>query len=283
MTTVTQYTDPLCTWCWGAEPIVRRLEEVYRGQIEMDFVMGGLVETFDDFYDAANDIGSPEDVKDHWVEARQKHGMPMDTKIFDQNPADSTYPACIAYEAAEFQSKEKAHEYLRRMREAYMTECTSTEERENLVELAGEVGLDTDAFTDALDDGSAEEAFEEDLREMRQAGARGFPSFHIEGPQGEVMARGFQRFQQLSKLVERADPSITAKDPRPIPEFVEAHEYVATQEVAEVYQMTKADARERLLELDEEGEIQAVELNSGYFWQPPGGVEGATCDRSGGC
>ena len=33
-----QYTDPYCTWCWGTEPILRKVEEVFGGNdVEPDF------------------------------------------------------------------------------------------------------------------------------------------------------------------------------------------------------------------------------------------------------
>jgi predicted DsbA family dithiol-disulfide isomerase len=28
-----EFTDPVCTWCWGSEPILRKLETYYGGAI----------------------------------------------------------------------------------------------------------------------------------------------------------------------------------------------------------------------------------------------------------
>ena len=40
---LTQYTDPYCTWCWGSEPIIRKIEESFGDQVRTRYVMGGLV------------------------------------------------------------------------------------------------------------------------------------------------------------------------------------------------------------------------------------------------
>jgi len=40
---IIEYTDPYCTWCWGSEPVLRKLEYVYGGQLVVGYRMGGLV------------------------------------------------------------------------------------------------------------------------------------------------------------------------------------------------------------------------------------------------
>ncbi|WP_194165829.1 DsbA family protein [Shewanella sp. YLB-07] len=50
------FTDPYCTWCWGSEPILRKIQEVYAGQVKISYIMGGLVEDIGNFSDPANGI-----------------------------------------------------------------------------------------------------------------------------------------------------------------------------------------------------------------------------------
>ncbi len=38
---ITGFTDPYCTWCWGSEPILRKIREVYGAQVSIGFIMGG--------------------------------------------------------------------------------------------------------------------------------------------------------------------------------------------------------------------------------------------------
>ncbi|MBE3066363.1 MAG: DsbA family protein [Chloroflexi bacterium] len=66
------YTDPYCTWCWGSEPVLHKIMEVYGGQVRLKSVMGGLVEDAAHFKDPLNHIGGPQmaaQVAQHWREA----------------------------------------------------------------------------------------------------------------------------------------------------------------------------------------------------------------------
>ncbi|MBX0324372.1 DsbA family protein [Halomicroarcula sp. F13] len=264
--TLTQFTDPMCTWCWGSEPIIRHLETVYGDQLELRFVMGGLIEDFDEFYDAANDISEPSEVAPHWREASEHHGMPVDTTIFDEDPAKSTYPASIAYVAARQQSRDKGHRYLRRLREAFATEVRNVNRRDEQLEIARSVGLDVPAFTTAVEDGSALEEFREDLEETRQSGVRAFPTYHVKGPDGERRVSGFQPFERLDAELRAIAPSLERAELPQIREFIDRYDSVATQEVAEVYDLSYGETRQVLESLVDESDIEGEKRGNGYLW-----------------
>jgi len=104
--------------------------------------MGGLVKDIRDFRDQANDIGgdpekSNEQIARHWLEASERHHMPVRTEGFRLFSAEtfSTYPQNIAYKAVELDDPELALRYLRRMREASAAEARETGRREVLIEL----------------------------------------------------------------------------------------------------------------------------------------------------
>ncbi|MDS0477223.1 DsbA family protein [Natrinema sp. 1APR25-10V2] len=264
--TITQYTDPMCTWCWGSEPIIRRLRTVLGDQIRIRYVMGGLVEDFDEFYDPVNDIAEPSDVAPHWIEASEHHGMPVDVTIFETDPAQSTYPASRAFTAARQQGAELAHRYLRRLREAYITQVRNVNDREEQVKLADAVGLDVDAFTTALDNGTAQAAFEDDLSRTRDAGVRSFPTYHIDGPAGEQRASGFTSFEELLTALMSVDPTLERSSLPPIRRFIAEYGPVATREVAEVYELDDGKARQALESLVDDGTIRRESRGNGFFW-----------------
>ncbi|SDY39301.1 DsbA family oxidoreductase [Halopenitus persicus] len=269
--TITQFTDPMCTWCWGSEPIIRRLRTVLGNQVEIRYVMGGLVQDFDEFYDAANDIVEPSDVAPHWEEASQHHGMPVDTQIFEADPAQSTYPASKAFVAARQQDTELAHRYLRRLREGYTTQVRNVNHREEQVKIAESVGLDVDDFTTALDNGTAQAAFEKDLSRTRQAGVRAFPTYHIKGPAGENQVSGFQSFEELVAALKTVAPTLEQSSTPPVPQFIAEYEPVATREVAEVYEFDDGKARQVLESFADDGSIRREARGNGFFWYSKNG------------
>jgi len=264
--TITQYTDPMCTWCWGSEPVVRHLRATYGEQIQFEYVMGGLVEEFETFYDAANDISQPSDVAPHWESASEVHGMPVDTLIFETDPAESTYPASVAFVAARQQDRRDAQRYLRALREAYATEARNVSRREEQVALAERVGIDVTAFEQALDDGTAREQFESDLARTREAGVRAFPTYRVSGPEGERVAAGFQSYDQLRAALDAVAPSAAPADPPSVREFVGEFGPVATQEVAETCEIARGKAGQVLRSLHDEGAVGRDPRGNGVFW-----------------
>lgn len=269
--TITQFTDPMCTWCWGSEPVIRRLRAVFGDQIRIRYVVGGLVDDFDEFYDAANDISEPSDVAPHWLEASEHHGMPVDTTVFETDPAQSTYPASKAFTAARQQETELAHRYLRRLREAYATQVRNVNDREVQVDLAESVGLDVDDFTAALDNGTARAAFEDDLSRTHDAGIRAFPTYHVEGPAGERRASGFRSSDELLAAVTTVAPVLKQTSPPPMRRFVAEYGPVATREVAEVYELDDGKARQVLESLADDGTVDRESRGNGFFWHSKAG------------
>ena len=160
---IISFTDPYCTWCWGSEPVLRKIEEVYGEQVSINYVMGGLVEDIRNFSDPGAGIGGDgwyRQVAEHWADASNHHKMPVDVEVYSDIKDDvfSTYPACIAFEAAKLQSQDVAKLYLRRLREAAAAERLAIQHSDVQAALAEEVGLDRDTFLEDMQNGKAENA-----------------------------------------------------------------------------------------------------------------------------
>jgi len=274
---IIEYTDPYCTWCWGSEPILRKIKELYGSQIKITFKMGGLVEDIENFYDPLNRIGGEnmfEQVAEHWEEASKRHGMPVDSRVFQDLKGEfrSTYPANIAYKAAQMQNQKLADKFLRRMREAAAAERRAIHRVEVQVELAKEVGLDAESFIRALESSEAEKAFREDLKECRELGIRGFPTFYIRNRRGEgVFLTGYQRFEAFRRVFKSLAGNaltenylVATKDS--ILRFVEKYGKVTTTEVATVFDIGNEKAEEILQALEKTGEITCEKAGNGCFW-----------------
>jgi putative protein-disulfide isomerase len=87
MIEIIEFTDPVCTWCWGSEPVLRKLETRFGEQVKISYIMGGLVKDITSFYDSHNDIGGDPDrsnknIARHWVDASERHGMPVKSEGF---------------------------------------------------------------------------------------------------------------------------------------------------------------------------------------------------------
>ncbi|MHB9150927.1 MAG: DsbA family oxidoreductase [Thermoleophilia bacterium] len=287
------FTDPVCTWCWGSEPVLRKVETWYDNSVLIRYVMGGLVEDITAFYDAANDIGGdPErsnvQIASHWLEASARHGMPVKTEGFRLFTAEttSTYPQNIAFKAAELTNPGLASRYLRRIREASAAEGRETGRPEVLIELASEVGLDVADFLGHFSDGSAEEAFREDLGTTRRYRVRGFPTFLFQYRDKELMLRGHQDFRAVQAVIDTlTGGTLHPQAPEPTAQnvlaFLQKYGRAAPVEVTTVFDLSPGEYEGIVGDLEAEDRVRRVPAGNGYFLEPSAG---ASCDvESGTC
>ncbi len=272
---ITQYTDPYCTWCWGSEPIMRKIEAIYGDQIKISFVMGGLVENFDTFFDSQNNIGGPEkfqQVAAHWAEASKRHGQPVENQLFLELKGDfrSTYQACIAYKAAQMLDKDLADKYLRRLREATSAEGKFIHKTEVQVELAEEIGFNREEFVQAIESGEAEKKFLEDIKLSRSFGIHGFPTFYMKNRDGKGMfLRGWQQYQTFEEVFKKLTNDSLKKDTYQLKEedilrFIRKYDKVSTQEVATLLDIERFIAYEYLNKLRS---VISIKAGNDYFWE----------------
>jgi predicted DsbA family dithiol-disulfide isomerase len=90
---------------------------------------------------------------------------------------------------------------LERLYRAYFTEQRSLFDRESLVNLAGETGVDESEARQALEDGRFSDAVAKDLNDARQIGVTGVPFFVVDG---RYAVSGAQSPDVFSQLLTRA-------------------------------------------------------------------------------
>lgn len=282
----TEFTDPICTWCWGSEPLIRTLETRYK-DLEVRYVMGGLVRNIKEFMDTSNGIGgedverSNRQIAAHWMEASQRHGMPVDPEkfhLFEEGHL-SGYPQNIAYKAAQMEDEGKAKRLLRRLREATMLEGRQTNKLEVLMGLAIECGLDLGKFVERMTDGTAEKAFEEDLYLTRQYEVRGFPTYLIEYGDSPLLIRGFMKYDTARAAIQglsggTIQESLPEKTLERALEFIRRYESVVPVELLSAFDYNEEELQVTLEKLREQGAIVIEKAGNGYMIRP---METAGC------
>ena len=280
---VTNFTDPLCTWCWGLEPVFRKLETHFPDKIEFRYVMGGLVENIEEKWDPANGIGHADitrinrQIEAHWKDASRRHGMPVKGTGFTlfSREYPSTYPQNIAYKAAQMVDGKKADRFLRRMREASAAEYLMTSHPDVLDRLAMEAGLDINQFHRHLQDGSAEKAFKEDLKITMAFGVTGFPTSLVSYGDRQILLRGYNDYHTFVKVIGMAsDGKVTpvanpSFDDEAMLEFIKNHGRLALVELNEAFDfpdMKSADAW--VQKMKHKGKVKINPVGESYFIEP---------------
>ena len=277
---IIEFTDPVCTWCWGSEPVLRTLEARYADRVKIGFIMGGLVKDITAFYDSHNEIGgdpelSNQSIAAHWLEASERHGMPVKVEGFKLFTKDqpSTYPQNIAYKAAQMQDEVKADRFLRRMREASAAEALQTNLTEVLVELASEVGLDIGRFLEDFTGGKAKTAFEEDLYTTAQFRAHGFPTFLVKFGEKSMLLRGYQNYNTFNAVINQLTNG-EIQEMKPLPtednvlEFINKNGSLAPVEIKMPFDLSDAELDKIINSLQEKKLVAKREAGNGYFIFP---------------
>jgi len=253
---------------------MRKIKAIYGDQVKISFVMGGLVENFDTFFDSQNNIGGPqmfEQVAAHWEEASGRHGQPVHNQVSFDLKGDfrSTYQASIAYKAAQLQDQELADKYLRRLREATSAERKFIHKIKVQVELAEEIGLNKERFVQAIESGEAKKKFLEDIKLSRSMGIHGFPTFQVNNRDGTGMfLSGWQRYQAFERVFDKLAGDLLKKDTYLLKEedilkFIGKYKKVSTQEVATLLDIEKHTAYEYLNKLKS---VKSLKAGNDYFW-----------------
>lgn len=287
---IIEFTDPVCTWCWGSEPVLRKLETRFGEQVKISFVMAGLVKDITSFYDRYNDIGgdparSNANIAKHWLEASKRHGMPVQSegfKLFSREHP-SSYPQNIAYKAAQIQDQVLANKFLRRIREASAAEAKLTNSTEVLVELASEIGLDVARFLEDFSRGAAQKAFVEDLAITVQYRAHGYPTFLVRFGEKETLLRGYRSYEDFKAVIEYLtngtilERSIPASE-EAIMAFIRTYDSVAPIEIKMTFDLTDVELKSTVDSLLTQQMITRREAGNGYFVSPK--ISSTACDTA---
>jgi predicted DsbA family dithiol-disulfide isomerase len=214
---VEYFTDPLCCWSWAFEPQWRALCRQAGTALRWRLRLGGLVATWVNYTDPINSICRPSQMAPLWFHVSQLFSVPLDEKIWLEDPPPSSYPACAAVKAAELQSPQAADLYLLRLRKAVTLERRNIARREELLRLATDLGaqepdlFDAERFAQQLHGPAALELFREDLQRTSYLGIDRFPTLVMRriGEQAGIQVKGYRPYEVLQSAFDQLAGSAT--------------------------------------------------------------------------
>lgn len=260
------FTDPICSFCWGIEPQLRKLKLEYGRYVDIEYHMGGLLPSWDGFNGGG--ISKPADVAHHWDEVSAYIDMPVDGNVWLEDPLPSSYPPSIAFKAAQMQDEEKAIVFLRRLREMVFLEKKNITRWEHIAAAAHDAELDTARLQEDIK-GKAIQLFEADLQIAKQAGVRGFPTIHLVNDKKEkVVLSGYKPYKELSAAVLKLHPAAEKNTATLKPEDIFGrYRTLTTKEYAVIADLTKEKAEEVLQALAKQGKVVQHAGRNGSLWK----------------
>lgn len=261
------YTDPACPWSWALEPAVRKLSLEFAGELEVRYVMCGMVREVGSG-DTASLVGE-------MLEAGDRSGMPVDVRLWLAAPPRSSHPACLAVKAAAEQGDPGP--YLRRLREGLMCRRRKLDSADALVEEARAVaGIDMERLRLGLASHGVLEAFAADLdrcaavrAEHHSPGTRRvrLPSLEFRGSDGVVHGvYGPSSFDELRVAAVAAGAVAASNGPPSVEDALRRFGSMSSAEVAAVCDLPGPRAPAELWRLALEWRVRAERAGSGYLW-----------------
>ena len=197
------FSDPMCSWCWGFSPVIEAIGARHGEALPIRLIMGGL---------RPNTVTpmSPEarrEVRGHWAKVTEASGQPFGASVVDtEGFVYDTDPVARAVVVARRVGSATGLAYLRAAHRAFYVEGRDVTDPEALADLAGELGLDRDAFLADLNSEGAKQETWGDYNLSMNAGVAGFPTL-IVGPKPDgqyaMITRGFKTSEEVLTAIDR--------------------------------------------------------------------------------
>jgi len=201
--------DPLCGWCYGAEPLVWAAAKV--DGLALRLHAGGLW---------PQPTRLPQHTRRYIQQADarvgQMSGQPygdayLNGLLFDPDLVLESRPVVAAVLAAQSLDASKALSMLRGIQHAHYEQGKHVVREDVLREVAGAIGLDAAAFTKAAASVPVDEHIAESRELMNNVGAQGFPTFVLQLGD-EWLAVPHSRFASApDKFTEWLDTQLRAR------------------------------------------------------------------------
>jgi hypothetical protein len=233
--------------------------------LEITYVMCGM----------RRELEGPEQVALQALEAAAQSGMPVDARLWLEDPPVSSHPACIAVKAAAEQGDPGP--YLRRLREGLFCRRRKLDNADALAEEARATGgIDLERFGVDLRSHGTLEAFAADLERAKAVAAEHhaegservkLPSLEFHASDGALHGvYGYSDYATLMDAALAAGAVPTGAAAPSIEQALARWGSMATAEVAAVCELPGPPAPTELWRLASEWRVKAERTGGGEMW-----------------
>lgn len=199
-TTVLYVFDPLCGWCYGFSPVMVKLYENYKDNIEFDVISGGMV--------VGDRIGPLGEKAAYIIEAykvvEQKMGVKFGdeyvNKVLEEGTAIQTsIPASKLLVAFKSLNESQGVLFAHELQNALYVDGVHPDNMEGLLEKCDTFGVSKEDIRTIANSKEVEGAMNHDFELSSRLGVTGFPTvFVIKDNTINVIARGADSYENVS-------------------------------------------------------------------------------------
>lgn len=260
------FVDPLCPECWGLEPIIKKLTVEYGRYFSLKRVLSGKLSSLN-----MSRKKNYENIAEIWEKTASRSGMSCDGDIWFNNPVSSPHLVSIAIKAAELQGRRAGIRFFRKLQELLFLEKQNISSFDVLKACAKEVGLDIVEFISDIHSDGAAKAFQCDIKITAEMEVVEIPTlvFFNENIEEEgIKVTGYYSYEIYEQILEEMLPYKLERSSLPnLESFLQYFKFVATKEIAVVYDMTEAAVNREMKKLQLKQMAEFIPAKYGGFWK----------------
>ncbi|TXK25021.1 DsbA family protein [Pontibacter qinzhouensis] len=193
--------DPMCTWCYGFAPVIKRLRDEYQEKLKLKVVVGGLRPGATTPLQA----DTPDNVQEHWQEVADTSGQAFNFGFFERKDfIYNTEPACRAIVAMRYLAPAHEFEMASEIQQAFYKLNQDVTNPAVLAAIASQFGVTEETFMENFLDAALLEKTQQDFMIARQLRAIAFPSLYLLNDKKiSLISRGYKTYEAVkSRLAE---------------------------------------------------------------------------------
>ena len=275
------FTDPMMGLSYECEPIFRKLETHFEGNIEFQYIMSGLVKNVYDFVDKQDlTIGRDYAIKKYnkklakiYESEETISNMPINMTDFHLFSTENTssIPLNLAYKSVQIFAKDKADLFLYNLRYAAIVDCKPTTQLNEILKVVDKTEINKDEFLKYYNDGTAENEFKKDLMLCRKLEIYTLPAYLIQYQDKAILIKsliGYDSFVSAIKEITNSKiiPKKIMQSLENLRKLLNIHPLISPIEIKEAFDFDNTDeVKEFIKPLFENTEIEIIQVHNGWF------------------
>ena len=198
------FFDPLCGWCYGFSATMKKVEEFYSDDFQIEVYSGGMIR--------GERVGMLSAIADYIKESlgrvEEMSGVRFGEAFKQKLNGDgdlflSSDPPSKALAVIKKHFPEKALKYAEALQALVYEQGKNSDDREALADLAHSFGMEKSAFIQEWESEDSLKWAEEDYYMSHSFGVQGYPALIAEaGGQYYLIAKGFRDYSSLQPILE---------------------------------------------------------------------------------
>ena len=172
------FHDPMCSWCYAFDTVLKQIEALLPEFICLKKVVGGLAPDTD----MPMPVHLQRSIQSAWKQIEKTvPEIQFNFEFWNKNqPFRSTYPSCRAVLAAKKQSSGFENKMIQQIQWAYYQNAENPSLDEILILCAQRIGLNIELFKKDYNGQMIEDEFQNEIQFSRELGVSSYPSLRLE-------------------------------------------------------------------------------------------------------